>query len=40
MEIQYGPRGIHAELEFRLQRLLVEHRHDRRIRRAHRKLAR
>jgi hypothetical protein len=40
MEIRYGPRGIHAELEFRLQRLLAEHRHTRRNRRAHRSTAR
>jgi hypothetical protein len=33
MQIPYGPRGLHAELESRFDRLLTERRRPRRIRR-------
>jgi hypothetical protein len=40
MEIHYGPRSVHAEVESWLQRLLTEDRSRRRIRRPHRSRAR
>ena len=36
MEFQYGPRGLHSELESRLDRLITERRRGRRIRRPRR----
>ncbi len=39
MEIHYGPRGLHAELESRLDRLITDRR-ARRTRRAGRRQAR
>ena len=34
MQIPYGPRGLHAELEFRFDQLVSRRRRARRIRRA------
>jgi hypothetical protein len=40
MEIPYGPRGLHAELEARFDRLLADRRRTRRTLRADRRQAR
>ena len=36
MQTNYGPRGLHAELESGFERLIAERRRPRRIRRARR----
>jgi hypothetical protein len=36
VEIHYGPRGLHEELEARIDRLITERRRTRRLRRAER----
>jgi hypothetical protein len=40
MEIYYAPRGLHAELESRFDRLITPRRRTRRIRRVDRERAR